>query len=199
MRFEVLAGNHNHYGKLFKKGEVVTTDMNLEKKFRGKFKRLHEEPIGPGKATATVPPPDSRGDDVTAQFPTVAGEGYLCFRRGSWYHVYEGNSPSPLNAKGLREGEVEGFAKHMIEGDDGILDPSDDDEVVVEGEKDSDTAHEPLGEDVTDQFPESDARGFTVQQVGTKFYVFDNEGESPISKALTKSKVDPFTKSFLEE
>ena len=135
MRFEVLAGNHvDLAGKLYNRGEVITTNVPLDKKFVNKFKRLGKAPKDKKKkkkdkgkrkarvklSAASPAAPDAqaaeaRGTNVTDQFESVANEGLLVFKRGPWHHVYDGDNTTPLNDKGLKKAKVEEFVTAHLE------------------------------------------------------------------------------------
>ena len=58
---------------------------------------------------------DPRGVNVTEQFPDAKGNGLIVFRKGSWYAVFEDDgSTEPVNAKALKQVEVEDFVARFI-------------------------------------------------------------------------------------
>ena len=129
-RFKVLGGDHSEDGTTYAKGEVVTTERPLDKMFMNKFERLRKGKKDKKKKKAetkakvklslsSVPPASSdtpaRGKDVTAEFEGVQKEGLHVFKRGSWYHVYDGESTTPLNEKALKKGGVEEFVTAHLE------------------------------------------------------------------------------------
>lgn len=127
MRFEVLGGNHAHHdGKLYEKGDIVEDTAHLDKIFRCKFKRLHEFEQ-PQASVAVLEKPkskakdpadqtkDARGAVVTDEFEVDSALGLVVCRRGRWHHVYQGDTTTPLNDKGLSAELVGPFLKAYLE------------------------------------------------------------------------------------
>lgn len=141
-KFEVLAGKHSHDdGRVYRKGDVVTSGTDLDALFRNKFRRLHEAENGGGSTRAAAPPEadkapkrkkvklakkkeapapaaasDERGENATATFDLPEGaEGLSIHRRGTWYHVYDGDAPAPINDKGLKKSAVVEFIQSWLE------------------------------------------------------------------------------------
>jgi hypothetical protein len=76
MRFEVLGGTHNHYGTIYKKGEILESDRDLTKVFRGKFKKVEAStPVSKGEVfnplDVVVNPQPPVEDDKPSEEPTA--------------------------------------------------------------------------------------------------------------------------------
>lgn len=126
MKFRLLGGGHNEGGKLFKKGDIVESARNLVKLFENKFERIRkgkrkkaapadDDPDDPEEETPPTTPKEARGKDVSADFPLAVEEGFSVFRKGSWFHVFEGDETSPLNPKGIKRTKVEEFITTYLE------------------------------------------------------------------------------------
>jgi hypothetical protein len=125
--FELTGGSHVHKdGKLYRKGDLITSDVDLTRAFgmRNKFKLIEPDPVNPGVLTTQLPPKppepealvvaicpdrDVLGDNVTPRWPTASEAGCEVRRRGSFYHVFKLPSVKPLNERGLRAKQVEQF------------------------------------------------------------------------------------------
>jgi len=129
-RFKVLAGNHDEDGTVYSKGQVVETPRDLDKMFVNKFERLgkaskdKKKKKGKRKPKIKVAVPKvsalaGRGKDVTSQFASVEKEGLKVFKRGAYYHVYDGSDEAPslaaLNESALKKAGVEEFVTAHLE------------------------------------------------------------------------------------
>jgi len=202
MKFKLLGGTHTQFGKTYRKGEIIDCVVDLALVFAGKFQVLHPEtapnPTAHEKEGDEVK--DNRGIEMTGDFASAASEGYRVFRRGSWYHIFEGDSYAPLNSKGLRVSEVDQFMEYLEKSQNEQSSGED----LPQDKKGKDEAPEPketsFGTDVTLEFPHSAARGYLVYRRGSRFYVYEKGEDTPLNDSgLKKVKVDDFTKSDLEE
>lgn len=132
LQFEMTSdGKHVMGGKTYKKGDIVRTHKDLANAFPDRFRpyeehrhveeeeseeetpRIKVKTKGSGK-TSDKTTLEARGADVTAKFPKVDGKLLQVFKRGESYHVYEKDSPTPLNKEGLERDEVSKFAKKYL-------------------------------------------------------------------------------------
>jgi hypothetical protein len=120
MKFKNNGGDHVEAGVTYKKGDVFESDRQMDKIFLHKFERVYDEAPkqlklgkkkGKAKKTPEKPqsPSDKRGVDVTDQFEGFEEDGYKVFRRGTKFHIYEGDSTDPVNDKGLKKVDVSDF------------------------------------------------------------------------------------------
>jgi len=109
---------------------MIDTDLPLDTMFPNKFKRIErapekadsEDPVESSKEKEKAPEKAPEGDeevslgeDVTRHFPLAFEEGFKVFRRGSYFHVYEGDETTPMNDKGLRREKVKPFLRKYLE------------------------------------------------------------------------------------
>lgn len=136
MLFEVIIGQHTHYGVVYGKGDIVEDDEDIRLKWKNKFRRVdapdppskkrkkRKKGKGRSKPTITAKRPaktakdataaTARGKNVTSDFET-APEGLQVFQRGIKYHVYEGGETKAVNKKGLAKDDVEAFITDYME------------------------------------------------------------------------------------
>lgn len=140
-RYKVIAGQHMHFDKLYKKGDVVETDLDLLHLFKNKFQRVHEQSTIPvkleidkdpdaddktvdGSTVAHTNPPGETtpkvnpGVNVTKNFESAVDEDFLVFReKGGKHFIFDPDAPeTALNKKPLKRSEVEAFiTKHLEE------------------------------------------------------------------------------------
>lgn len=105
-------GDHSHKGKLYKKGDIIRSSVDLTKVFKNKFERVHLDT--PVAVEDPAPKKTSKPSLGTAVKNTLAKEhGLKVFKRGKSYHVYEG--ATPINEKPLAKAEVTPFIKAWLE------------------------------------------------------------------------------------
>lgn len=133
MLFRVLAGRHTANKVVYAKDDIVESDRDLVALFGdNKFKReieleMKQDKTSPAdsKAETTEPPkstkPKSKSTqpkpkDVTKDYPLAADNGLLVTKIGRKYFVADEEDPdTPLNDKGLKLNEVEGFIEDQFE------------------------------------------------------------------------------------
>lgn len=137
-RLKKGAGNHADDDKLYKAGDIIKSEKDLDKMFQNKFERIYsnEQLIDPAvvltpdipKSPITdadkddggvvkEPPPDSDsapvdndlGNDVTEAFPTATTLKLKVFENAHWYSVVDMVDNQVLNTKKLRKKEVAPF------------------------------------------------------------------------------------------
>jgi hypothetical protein len=148
MLFKLLpkVGNHTEGDKVYTSGDVVESDLELDKVFQGKFERVKgftastpdtqaavqaaAEEGAKDVAAPPAPPPnqevsDSKppkvesplGRDVTKRFPEAQEQDYLVFSDGGKFHVAEADDPAfAINDKPLHKKEVIPFVEKLLQG-----------------------------------------------------------------------------------
>jgi hypothetical protein len=120
MRFRLDGGLHRQDDRTYKKGDVIETNLELDKMFArtGKFTRLQEETRSPdnGGEQAMALPASQHGTDVTS----VVNAGLLetsirVFQRGSWFYVVDVATGDRLNDKALKRDQVGHFVAQYLE------------------------------------------------------------------------------------
>ena len=130
MRFELL-GKHKHGGKVYERGDIITTELDLDILFKNKFKKL-EGGKKKRKLKLKTPPAEAskqkkgkkaeaskeqagvKGVDKTHLFPLAVKENLQVIARGNWYHIYEDIAGSPLHPKGMKKEAVEPFIQTWL-------------------------------------------------------------------------------------
>lgn len=123
MRFKIKEGCGDHsdeFGRDYTQGDIITTDHDLVALFGDKFEALDTLP--PPKKVDDKPTKDvpehvmKFGKDVTDEFEIASEAGFLVFKKGSWYNVFDDEDPSiPLNENGIRKGKVKAFIEDRCE------------------------------------------------------------------------------------
>jgi hypothetical protein len=139
-KYKVLAGQHMHFDKLYKKGDVIETDLDLLSLFENKFQRVHEQPTVPVKSETPVTPvtvekvadgnvishtnpvektePEvNRGVDVTKNFPKAVDEDFLIFReKKNCHYIYDPDDmAAPINKEPLVRSDIEKYIIKYLE------------------------------------------------------------------------------------
>ena len=129
MKYRVKTGKHDQFGKVYCKGDVLDTDMDLIAMFPNKFEKVSKEtpitkaPAAPTDITPMVPqknPPapvpsseeddKDRGKDVTKNFPDAVDMDFKVFIQKHKHYVYDmDNMEKPVNPKPLKKAEVKKF------------------------------------------------------------------------------------------
>lgn len=112
-QYRLLAGTHaegrgKEY-KLYKAGEIITSERDLELDFVGKFQRVRRD-------ADDAPAGKPFGEDVTELFQTATGTDMLVFKSGANYNVVDNSDENKsLNKKPLatRKDVIE-FLKKMV-------------------------------------------------------------------------------------
>lgn len=143
--FKLLKGKHREGGtrthRLYKPGEIVKSDLPLDKMFRNKFHKLSKDEVeildlaaelkakkktkgkkkvtikktGKKKVTTKTIGDDGLGTEATKNWDDAKENGLKVYRRGTYYHVYEKGSKTPLNASGLKKAKVQEFLTGYLE------------------------------------------------------------------------------------
>jgi hypothetical protein len=135
-KYELLTGKHVHSdGKKYVPGDFVHSGLELDKLFKNKFRRVGGAAVRETSpvAQANVPPTprstpkadeapteplftaDPRGIDVSTDYPDAAACGLKVFRRGGWFHVFDGDDTTPKNENALRREDVAGCLARLLE------------------------------------------------------------------------------------
>ena len=116
MRYRLSGGNHVINDKTYTSGDVIETNLELDKIFARtrKFTRIdNNDPIQGGVVTAAP-----SNIDVTALFNSnAASQEIKVVQKGNspWYDVVDLTTGKVLNDKSLRKNQVEGFLKEYME------------------------------------------------------------------------------------
>lgn len=111
MKFKVIAGTHRDESNLeYKMGEVIETELPLTDLFPNKFEALPEVVVTPKAKNEVVTPEkeetsvekESKGDDVTADFPLAAEKECSVFKSSKGYTVYDEVEDKALTEKPVR-------------------------------------------------------------------------------------------------
>lgn len=196
-RFKVLGGKHADpkSGKVYRKGDVIETDKELDKVFANKFKRLGEVTLSPAnmdempeEAKPYVDPPNV--DVLKAKKNAIA-------RRAKTASEEEEQMQMARTRKKFRE-EVK-FDRSVGKNVADTEEPEEDeDEEVEETEEEEEQEEADFGEDVTDKFPEAAEKSLKVFKEGKKHVVVSEEepGKALNAEELTSKKA---VKDFIEE
>lgn len=116
-RFKVKVGSFVDNGREYKRGDVVESEEDLNKKFVNAFEPLGLVPdkIAP-KASSKAPKPSETyvGDDVTAQFPLATKASVIVREIDGLYYVYHTKDPlRALNVEGLKKSQVPAFIRRV--------------------------------------------------------------------------------------
>lgn len=129
-KFKLVGGQHDHYGKMYVKDDIIEVDYDITAQFPGKFVQVHtNEPITEAPdmpddiVSVNTNPPEpkteqaDRGKNVTAKFPIAVDNQYLVFTHKRRHWVYDPDAmAAPLNKDGLLKHQVEEFiGKHLEE------------------------------------------------------------------------------------
>jgi hypothetical protein len=126
MKFKLLGGTHEQYGTLYQPGDIIETDLRLDKLFKNKFERVGtfaDEPPKKKKrkktkkkvskkVTVRLKKKEPRGEEVTKDFEVELQDHpwslppLKVFKRGFWYYIYEGDEQEPIHPKGLKKDAV---------------------------------------------------------------------------------------------
>lgn len=122
MKFRVIDGKHldaptkEKEDGIYRKGDIIETDVDLSAKFKNKFERVFpsKEPGYEKKKkddSDDRPLPESKGEDVSHLFPNAEKNSLTVFKAGDEeYNVYEEDGKKPANRKPLKsEKKVEKF------------------------------------------------------------------------------------------
>ncbi len=140
MQFKMIAGSLTHEGRVYNKGDVITTELPLDKMFVNSWQRLGTivdtsapaptharrraptpapEPLpedAPVQTAVAEPPVVNKGKDVTSNFPKAVDEDFLVYKKDMVYFVYDKDEPHvPLNAVGLGKLAVPKFIAKLLE------------------------------------------------------------------------------------
>ena len=119
MLYKLFGGNHVLDGRTYKNGDVIKTNLELDKIFAlsKKFQRIHS----PDVAGANPAPPQSSIDVTTLlqdnQKYALAEKGLQLVQKGSWYDVVDMITGKKLNEKSLRHAEIDKFIQQYMEPD----------------------------------------------------------------------------------
>lgn len=118
MRFLLTGGNHVLHDKTFKSGDIIETNLMLDKIFAkaNKFQRLDisPPPTEDGAAQKAALP----SIDVTAAIDPNANEaGLKVVQKGNtpWYDIIDTTTGNKLNEKSLRRNQIEEFLNQYME------------------------------------------------------------------------------------
>ena len=133
MKYRVIEGSHDQYGKIYSKGDVLDVDMDLIAMFPNKFEKASKEvpitkaPAAPTDIIPMVPqknPPaplqkeekTNRGKDVTEKFPDAVDMDFKVFIKNRKHYVYDvDDMAKPINSEPLKKGEVKAFIESKEE------------------------------------------------------------------------------------
>jgi len=189
MLFKLLGGQHADGCNIYVKGDVIESDRDLTKVFKGKFQRLHDDEIGPkvkdkfknqkeGIIQPAIPMDTSSDEDeekVTDDEEIVDTDDSL--------------SDSLEDDKEDEEEEDED-----VEDDEDVDDEEDDDEEDDEEEEKVDH-----GKNVTRLYPKAKKANVSVFRKGNWYTVVDNEDNEVLhEKKLRKEGVVKFLKTYLK-
>lgn len=135
-KYKLIGGAHREGRTTYKSGDIISSDHDLVKAFKGKFIKVpHAEaapaPVVTPAPTAakpaqpvlkvhtnptTEPDTSNRGKDVTKDFKEAVKNHYLVFKR-SWSHtIYNPDDmANPLNKSALKKKDVDTFIKKFVE------------------------------------------------------------------------------------
>lgn len=92
MLFELTGGGHDHFGKMYKKGDRIETDMDLRAKFGSKFKLISKEESAEPVSQPVLPKTDetkastvktlASGIDMTLTFPEAKEKSFSIMKIG---------------------------------------------------------------------------------------------------------------------
>lgn len=119
----IACGSHIQDGRTYKRGDVVESDVPLDRMFPQKFERFvssanepqtpepeDQSPKGTEDDVSDVSPGGTLGKNVTEEFPEAVGAGLLVFKRGAWFYVADPADPDEaIHEKGLRKSAVGSF------------------------------------------------------------------------------------------
>jgi len=71
MLFKVLAGSHSQDGIIYNKDDIINTNINLDRLFKNKFKKLSEDNIENVKNPKISSPPPTEGVDQLTKASTI--------------------------------------------------------------------------------------------------------------------------------
>ncbi len=121
LKFKNLGGDHvDLEGRMYHRGDIITTHSDLHAAFGDKFLPLTEDPKKKEVDVAPVEVDSERemkfGKDVTkAMFPEALNDGFRVFQRvRDFYVMDEDDLDTPLNKKRLTEKSVSKFIEKQI-------------------------------------------------------------------------------------
>lgn len=183
MIFRLRGGCHVEGDKVYRKGELIVTDVDLTKTFRGKFDRVWSpEQLSPAELKAVIhlfpeyrPP---KVEQPAIPRPTPSGEGDAAVTA----------SPEP---------DVVDAAQPIEEIDQSPELPDDDEQPIETEAETDDDFHPEWGKLVSDQFPEAAEVGLNVYFKANWYNVLDpDDGVRLNEKSLRKRDVSDFLASY---
>jgi len=136
-KYKLIAGQFAHEGRTYKAGQIVSTEMNLQKMFPNSFEKLHIDrpqltvadiraskaddgetqqdsgPVTPVAKTVATP----AGKNVTKNFASAVEQDFRVYKtKDKRYHVYDAdNMDVDLSPHGLDRDAVEPYIAKCLE------------------------------------------------------------------------------------